>query len=217
MVGKMSIFAEVKCARCDRKYSGIRSKCPYCGARRIGRGKYSEETDNSKGKMLIGVMIMAVLVVAAGVLLLTAPKPTYEEPPRNTDHESSPPALSSEDDVTSFPGPGIISPAEPSDNETDGPEDTAPVYTVESVRIMYSNITKTDFTAKVGEQVPLRASVEPVGIEEEIIWTSSNTDVFEVVPNTTGTNATVYGIGKGNATLTVTVGDKEATCIVRVN
>ena len=213
----MSIIAEVKCARCDRKYSGFRSRCPYCGARRIGRGKYSEEADNSKGKMLIGILILAVLVVAAGVLLFTAPKDDgYVETPRasNTD-ESTPPSPVGEGGIISVPGNPVQTDETP-DVDGEEPTETPPVYSVESVRITYSNITKTDFTAKIGEKVPLRASIEPIGIEEDIVWTSSNPDVFDVVPNTTGTNATVIGIGRGTATLTVICGDKEATCIVRV-
>lgn len=214
----MSIIAEVKCARCDRKYSGVRSKCPYCGARRIGRGKYSEEEDSSKGKMLIGVLIMAVLVVAAGVLLFTAPKAEYvEETPRNPPSESPTQNLPADDDIASFPGRVDTSPPEQKDPEE--PDDSpAPVLSeVISVDITYSNRTKTDFTASIGERVPLRARIEPVGIELDVEWISSDTSVFQVVKtNPEGTAATVTGIGVGNATLTVRVGDKEAECIVRV-
>ena len=84
----MSIIAEVKCARCDRKYSGVRSRCPYCGARRIGRGKYSEEADDSRGKMLIGILIMAVLVVAAGVLLYECVRRRAEDATPSGDGEA---------------------------------------------------------------------------------------------------------------------------------
>ena len=219
----MSIIGEVKCARCDRKYSGVRSRCPYCGARRIGRGKYSEENDNSKGKMLIGVMVLAVLVVAAGVLLLTADKP----PNPNEDIYSSPresPVISMPDDedVTSVTSTGTIppSPSASEDDEDNGDASPTPTETIElvSLAITYSNVKKEDFTAKIGEKVPLRARMEPLGINETVIWTSSNTGVFQVVTdNLEGTSATVTGIGVGTATLTISVGGKEATCVVRVN
>jgi hypothetical protein len=59
--------------------------------------------------------------------------------------------------------------------------------------------------------------VEPIGIEEEIIWMSSDRSVFEVVPqNTEGTQARITMIGRGTADLIVSVGGVEAVCIIRV-
>ena len=219
----MSVIAEVKCARCDRKYSGLRSKCPYCGARRIGRGKYAEEADNSKGKMLVGVLIMAVLVVAAGVLLFTTPKddPLPDIPRPGNSSESSPPPTSTDPSggIFSMPGASIEPSKAPDDEDVDETPSPSPSSEVTLVQITYSNRSTSDFTAGIGERVPLRARIEPAtaSIDEDIEWTSSDTSVFNVVKtNTEGTNATVTGIGVGTATLTVTVGGQEATCIVRV-
>ena len=217
----MSIITEVKCARCDRKYSGMRSRCPYCGARRIGQGKYSGETDNSKGKMLIGILILAVLVVAAAVLLITSEKPQYTDTissPRETPQVNMP----DEESNTSVTSSNSITPPPVSSNDVgedvEDPSASPDIVEVISVDITYSNIKKTDFTAKINERVPLRARIEPVGISEPALWTSSNPNVFQVVAdNVEGTSAMVTGIGVGTATLTVSVGGKEATCIVRVN
>ena len=214
----MSIIAEVKCARCDRKYSGVRSRCPYCGARRIGRGKYSEEAENAKGKMLVGILILSVLVVAVVVLLATAEKPEDTSlsgyMPEQTEHTAEQ-ALPGEEGNTSMPGPSMQPSASPSPVEETSPEAPTPVVT--SVTITYAGIMKDDFTAKIGEQVPLKVRIEPAGIEAEAEWISSNTNVFEVVAkDTAGIEAKVTGKGKGDATLTVKVGDIEAKCIVRV-
>ena len=218
----MSIISEVKCARCDRKYSGVRSRCPYCGARRIGSGKYSEEGDNSKGKMIIGVLIMAVLVVAAGILLFTAPRnDDIEEPPVTNSETISSPDIPDDTGTSGLPGLGpiVTPPSESASPETETPSPT-PV-TVQSVDITYSNGHIEDFTEPVGKQIPLKVRIEPAGIEleDEIVWTSSNTSVFEVVPSPDGTAATVTIIGSGSArsaTLTVSVAGKSAECIVRV-
>ena len=210
----MSIISEVKCARCDRKYSGVRSRCPYCGARRIGRGKYSEESDNSKGKMLIGILIMSVLVIAVGILLFTTPKPENAEA---TDTISSPNVsqMSDSNDVEDAPG---INPITPTPTPTPEPvETTSPQLAVQSVMITYGKKQTIDFTVKVDETVSLGVKIVPVGVEEEIVWKSSNKDVFEVVPlNVEATQAKVRGLKKGTATLTVSVGGVEADCIVRV-
>jgi len=211
----MSIVSEVKCARCDRRYSGVRSRCPYCGARRIGRGKYSEEPDNSKGKMLIGVMIMGVLVVAVGVLLFTAPKP---QPEPETPPESSEPTGGIPDDEANISVTGII-PVMPSpdDDEESDDLDVPPAPTVQSVMITYGGKENNDFSANVGDKVTLKAKIEPLGVEETVLWSSSDPSIFEVVAtNAEGTQAVVTGIGKGNGVVTVSVGGVEDTCIVRI-
>jgi uncharacterized protein YjdB len=85
------------------------------------------------------------------------------------------------------------------------------------VTITFNNREATDFSMDRGDRIALRVRVEPVGIDEEIIWMSSDRSIFEVVPsNAEGTAATVTGIGAGRATLTVTVGGVEAECTVRV-
>jgi len=219
----MSIISEVKCARCDRVYSGVRSRCPYCGARRIGSGKYSEENDNSKGKMIVGVLIMTVLVVAAGVLLFTAPTPEEAAAPPPTNNVSTPPTtpvMPNEADNTGVPGRTSITPPTETQEEREKETPTpTPTPRIQSVVITYAGVIKDDFTEKVGGKVPLRARIEPPGIEftEEIVWLSSNPNVFAVVKDSPdGSSATVTGIGVGTATLTVIAGDVKAECIVRI-
>jgi len=92
-----------------------------------------------------------------------------------------------------------------------------PASEVQSVVITYEGITVTDVTASVDDSFKLRVRVEPVGGQEEIIWVSSNRNVFEVViTNTAGTEATITGKGRGTATLTVSVGGVEAECTIRI-
>jgi len=212
----MSIISEVKCARCDRKYSGLRSRCPYCGARRIGRGKYSEEADNSKGKMFIGIMIMSVLVIAVGILIFTSP--SAEEPDQGAAQEttSQSPSLPDEADNTGVEGTNVVSPSpSPSPSPEESTESSAP--SVSRVTITYAGKTKHDFTTKVGDRTVLKVKIEPLGVEDDIVWLSSDRSVFEVVAsNAEMTQATVTAIGKGTATLTVSVGGVEDECIVRV-
>ena len=207
----MAIVNEIKCARCDRKYSGVRSRCPYCGARRIGRGKYSEGSDNAKGKMLISVLIMAVFAVAAAVLLFSTP----------IDAE----AVDPEDD------PSILTPPENDINSEGGiyPEETSTPPPVvpdepEVVELEVSSITITyggsplqfgnEFSMKVGDRLELGARIEPPNLDVTPEWSSSDEEVFAAVPVVGG--VAVTGIKAGNATLIVVAGDKTVECTVRV-
>ena len=210
LVANMGIISDIKCAVCDRKYSGVRSRCPYCGARRIGRGKYSEDSDNSRGKMLISVLIMAVFTVAAGVLLFTTPVEAESTPSGN-----DPGIVVPGDDDTH--GQDGIHPVPPPTEPPTEPPTTLPPLEVTGITITYDGTPKVEFMARIGEVVPLRIRLEPVGIDAEIIWSSSNTEVFDVVPvDINGSGATVTGIGRGTATLTVAAGGIEQTCTVYV-
>jgi DNA-directed RNA polymerase subunit RPC12/RpoP len=217
----MSVISEIKCARCDRLYSGVRSRCPYCGARRVGAGKYSEGANDSKGQTLIGNLIMAVLVAAAAGLLLTShpgddPTAGLAAPPTGTGH------MPDEGDNQSLSGLNV-GPTEPPASPDITPEDPTPAPPeVESVLITYNNraIAAKEFTMRLPNErtLQLGVKVEPAGIEEEIVWTSSNTSVLEVVKrDTTGTSVLVTALKDGTVTLTVTVGgvSDEVTARVR--
>jgi len=165
--------------------------------------------------MLISVLVLGVLVIAAGFLLFTTP-------PAEADEKNPPPtsptgSLPNEDDNVSLTNPDTPPPSTPptvSDTPT-----PPPAPQVQSVTITYAGrgIKDNDLTEYVGNKLALGARVEPPGIEEVIDWRSSDTGVFEIVPTSTdGTAATLTPIAKGTATLTVTVGGVESTCIIRI-
>jgi len=210
----MSVVNEIKCARCDRKYSGVRSRCPYCGARRIGRGKYTEDSENAKGKMLISILIMLVFAVGISILLLSNPNETdagnlgndvVEEP---EEPEDDPLALIEE--------PPEEPPEEPIEDIIITPQ-------ISSLVITFSNrpLADNEFTMWVGDRdIPLNFSVEPPGAESglDIEWWSENTEVAEInpAPGMGGLGAEVKAIGRGTSRLFVAVGDFEAEVLVRV-
>ena len=85
--------------------------------------------------------------------------------------------------------------------------------------ITYANrpIKDNDLTEYVGNKLQLGARVEPPGVDEVVVWDSSDTGVFEIVATKTdGTAATLTPIARGTATLTVTVGGVESSCIIRI-
>lgn len=105
----MGLFTEVKCGRCDRRYSGLRARCPYCGARRGKRGKHAKDYDNSKGRLIIGLILITVLIVAAIVVVATSMSKKQNDDIQNNDnqqqneHGSN---IGNSDDITNIDGVG---------------------------------------------------------------------------------------------------------------
>ena len=88
---------------------------------------------------------------------------------------------------------------------------------VRNVDITYGGQRMTDITLYAGDEVYLQAVVEPAGYESDIVWQSSDQNIFEVhQAGSAGSEALVSAIGSGTATLTVAVGDFWTDCIVRV-
>ena len=221
----MGIISEIKCGKCDRMYSGIRSRCPYCGTRRIGQGKHSEETDNAKGKMLIAVLVMGVLVVATGVLLFTTEAPDVPDPEESIGQvEDQEEPSNGDEDYFTIDGP---TPNLTIDDPIDPDEDSGATLSVEAQSItvrfgrnaLIGSPDKPEFTLRMSEAtITLNIMVEPVGVVDVPQWSTSNMNIFEVTPTTPEANeATVRAIGRGTATLTVTVGNvsQEVTVIIR--
>jgi hypothetical protein len=204
----MALSSEVKCGKCDKRYSAFRARCPYCGARRGHDGKYATGTDNSKGKTIIALLFMLVLVVAVVVLLVTS---TSDKEPTPTPPPSS--NIPDEGDVNTVPGlPPVITPT-PTPPET---PTATPAPAIESVSIRYAGTVTNDFTEKIGNSLLLTCTVVPADAEDVPVWTSSDEEIFKVVPtDTTGKSANVTILKRGDAVLTVTVGDKSAKCDVR--
>ena len=207
----MAIITEVKCSRCDKRYSALRGRCPYCGARRSSKGKYAGDTDNIKGQTIIGVLILVALLAAVITLIIISVKSNDDGGSKKDPVEVS----TTPDDamVTSLPGPSL----EPSPTP---PEETfePPAPSVQSVAITYAGSTTVDFMEPVGKNLTLKAKITPADIGLVPVWTSSNPAIFEVVPDdTTGISVSVTMLSRGRATLTCTVGDKTAECIVRVS
>jgi len=205
----MALVNDIKCARCDRKYSGVRSRCPYCGARRIGRGKYTEDADNAKGKMLISILILSVFTVAAGVMLFTTPTDSSALP---TDD----PSISNpEGDVDAFPGFPVDDPPTPTPPVIDTP---APLV-LERVQIHKTlgqgRAEDLSFWLSKDSSYDLTAFLDPPGIDIPISWSSSDETVFLIEEVFGGVR--LHFIGVGTARIILTVGDKEDSCIIRVN
>lgn len=97
----------------------------------------------------------------------------------------------------------------------------APPRDVRAVAIVYGSddkaTAKTDILCLVGNLIVVGARIEPIGIKKEIIWSSSDPSVIEVIKaNLEGTLVNVSCLRIGEASLTVSVGGVEAECIIRI-
>ncbi|MDR2665464.1 MAG: Ig-like domain-containing protein [Oscillospiraceae bacterium] len=206
----MAIIPEVKCKRCDRRFSGVRNRCPYCGTRRGARGKHADNDESFKGKATIGILVMSALVIAVAALLFTSLTSDDAEPGNTQDSDTGSPTITplapNDGGVISVTGTPLPTPT-PSIEETIPPLSPPPI---ESVQIMANGSKATDFTVKIGEKVYLKVKTVPAETVFEPIWESSDEDVFVVLQD-----GTVTGTGVGDEIVTVTVGDMTAECIVR--
>ena len=234
----MGIISDVKCGRCDRRYSGLRARCPYCGARRGKRGKHANDADNSKGKLIIGLLLILVLIVAVVVLVVTSinEKNRQQEQQNNEEQHQN---FVDDDDVTSVPGTAgnqtgndasggsqTDSDAGAADADEGGADagDTGAgndagngavdgqQAKVTAVSILCFGAPTNDFTIDVGQKLNLSYSTTPADMGTDIEWKSSDENVFVILQTGEFT-----AIGSGMATLTLTVDGVTADCIVRVN
>ena len=301
----MGLIPQVKCGRCDRTYSGLRSRCPYCGAHRHKKGKRVSDGDNATWKLIIGILLIVVLIAAVIVILVTSPKGDDEGGSKSTGDDNNPgyvpgndpgdtkgeqgqiavtdangaavasltlkvgeivdlnaaveagsavPVWTSSDEavvkVEAVDETGLKARVTGANNgsavvtvtsgetktdipvtcgETTPPEttpggdtpggSTTPSSTVASKIVVYKNSKKTaeadDFSLNVGEKWTLYAVITPSSCTSVPVWTSENTDIYQIVADETGLKAVAYCVGSGTTKINVTVDGVTYTCIVR--
>ena len=216
----MGLISDVKCSRCDRRYSGLRTRCPYCGARRSQKGKRTSEDENSGLKIIIGALLILVLVIAAVVLIVTSN--SKENDDNNADDnknnvQDNNSDYNANDGVTSIDDPDDVNPpntgiTENVPGENDDTNQPVNDVKVDSVTITYAGSATADFTMKVTESLNLGYKVSPEGYEPtQVTWASSDENIFVVLQS-----GKVTAVGAGTAELTVTVDGVSAKCVVRV-
>lgn len=227
----MALISDVKCGKCDRRYSGLRARCPYCGYRRGKNGKRSSESGSSAGKIAVGLILIAVLLIAVIILVVSSAREkekAMEVPDKETKQ-----TVQGDEDVTSVTGAEVKATGEESENaytaeETpqNAPEVTpepeiepepepVPEITITEVRVQWGTTIETDFTIERGTSLNMTWGTTPFVSEEmaEVSWESSDESIFTVTQ--TGEVTAVSG---GVAELTVTVnGVSSDPCIVRVS
>ena len=202
----MSVIPKITCRRCGREYSGLRSRCPYCGtsrsrsAERIPLRTSSENAGtpaaehaavNTKWQMLFGGILL-IAVVAAVIVLITVSLNAGKN--ASASAEPTPPAT--------------VSSAAPVTTPTPTP---TPTPSVTSITITFLGSKRTEFAAKVGDEVPLSTTIYPTGGDQTVTWSSKDESIATV-----SDKGVVTGAGKGTTTITAECGGVKADCTVYI-
>lgn len=237
-------MADIKCGRCDRHYSKFRSRCPYCGALRNKKGKRAVDDENTTWKVITGSVVLVVLIgLVAAIMIMTfagEKAPDVGVADKNQQGQQQTGTSGGVDQVqgtdptggdptgagTNEPGSsnggqtdpnGATQPEDPNkpSGTTQPTEPTTPTTptagTLSAIRITTrGGETRTDVTMKVGEAARLSYRTDPEDFAGTVTWKSSDESIATV------NDGTITAVSKGNCTITVTMGDKKAECIVRV-
>lgn len=199
----MALFKDVKCGRCDKHYSSIHSKCPYCGAKKNRDGKTASGANNTRWQVIVGLVVLILIIVAVVVLLAMSLKDRDPEPGHTSKPASSASPSSGISTVTANPS---ASPAAPSSTPKPTPEPT-PEPLVNSIVL-----NREDFTLpNPGDTFQMVATISPAQSSAKIVWISEDTDVVTV-----DENGLVTAVNHGNTKISATAGGVTKECIVRV-
>ena len=221
----MSVIPKVECRRCGREYSGLRSRCPYCGTTRVRAGdrvppiSSSENLGtpaaqraevNTRWQTIFGLLLLACVILAVVVLITISLADAKEINNSSAQNLPTQDVLPEESDV-----PEETSAVQPSESAvptaTPSPADTTSGETeVGSIKLLYYGSERTEFSEAVGETVPLTAETYPADKAGEVVWASENEAVCIV------RDGQVTGIGPGMTTITASIGDVVAKCTVYV-
>lgn len=202
----MGFIPKITCRRCKREYSGIHSRCPHCGTKKVkqsertpvtttgvqqGTAANSRANANAKWQMIFGLILVAAVIIAVIVLISLSISGDPGEEAELPDSTPSAPVAT-------------MTPTPP-------PPTPTPTASVSSITISYFNEAKTEFTANVGSQVQLTATPYPVDANAVVSWRSTDEEIITV--DSTGL---VTAVGSGIAYVIASCGGAEAECMVWV-
>ena len=82
---------------------------------------------------------------------------------------------------------------------------------VTSITITFLGSKRTEFAAKVGDEVPLSTTIYPAGGDQAVTWSSKDESIATV-----SDKGVVTGVGKGTTTITAECGGVKADCTVYI-
>ncbi len=217
-------MADIKCGRCDRHYSKFRTRCPYCGALRNKKGKRAVSEENTTWKVVAGSVVLVILIgLVVAIMVMTiagekapdvgvADKGSQQQTGGNAD-SGGVDQVQGQDPTGGDPTGGQTGTVTDDGGDTQQPDTPAATDTpaLSSIRITtLGGDDRTDVTMTAGDSVRLSYRTDPEDFEGTVSWKSSDESVATV------SGGTITAVAAGNCTITVTMGDKSAECILRV-
>ncbi len=234
----MALIPQAKCSRCDRKYSGLRTKCPYCGARRYVKSNRAVPNDNSTWKVILGILLLVVLIVAVVVLIATSgntdttsdSKGSSSGQETKVDGQDADPNAQTDPTKTGEntnplnPGTSTDDPSTPSTQDPQTPDEPVDTPTVKPQSVVIVNASSGkragvynkdldiyEFSLNRGDKFSLDYKVTPDGVTDTAVWETSNESVITVLQS-----GEITAVGSGRAYVTVTIGGVSNQVLVRV-
>ena len=185
----MAIIPEITCRRCGCKYSGLRNRCPKCGAPRINQPNRVPPTTASAtpetaaydrgamnirwqyifaGVLLLAVILAVLVLVISGRSGRSTPSATFPAATVNQQGGSAP-AYMSADLPTPSPSP-------------DPTPEATPTPMIESMAISFLNKTVADITLSDpgAVEIDLDINMYPAQDNPQVVWRSSNEKILTV-------------------------------------
>lgn len=202
----MAFLPKTTCRRCGREYEGFRSRCPYCGTRKVsqsertpsttaglneGTSAYARRDLNTRWQLIFAVILLVAVLLAVIVLVSQG---------LNQKVKATPPPTIAPSTFTPIP-------------ETETPPPT-PTPTLEKLEIMSYAHVVDDITIKqvgMGAQLQVQAYPNNVNISGFYTWSSADESIVKV--SETGF---VEAVGVGFTKVTVEVFGLKAEVICRV-
>ena len=214
----MSLISKVKCGRCDRSYSGLKSKCPYCGAGRSRSGKRSSDVSDATARRMIQAVLVLTLVITVIAMAVT----DFDADPAEggsglgggagteqgtgTDTNTGTDAGDGEENGDNTPPPPT-------------PQPTPTPIEVTSINIRWSaqRGDANDMTIRVGQSIELWSEVFPTDADAEVLWDRGDHLIANITVNPEDhRRVTVEARSAGNTRVWAEAGNERAEVIVRV-
>lgn len=202
----MNIIPNTTCRRCHRQYPSFRSRCPYCGTKKVkavrspvpetdstvpGTAAAKSAAESTSSQMMIGlVLLLAVLIVTIFMVSRGVGSDVKATEVIEKEQETL------ENQVTPVPPPT----ATPSPSPSPQPQVTSVSITSDVYPGFEYN--GQGFWGPVGQSVSFNVSWFPREVQSIPEWSSSDESVATV-----DENGTITLVGSGEATVTVKITD----------
>ena len=205
----MGLIPKVKCSRCDRSYSGLKNKCPACGASRGRGGKRVADGGDAMARMAIRLLLLlAVVITVISVVVLDL----SDDPDALADSqtETSETQENGGEEGGEFTLPPLLPPE---------PEPEPPSVEATSIDISWAFRTGNinEMTIGIGDELDVWSEVFPTDADIDVEWSTSDPTVVNYTVSTEDfQRIAIVGRSRGDATITATAGGLSTELIVRV-